>query len=193
MSGKYDQSPPPEAGRIAPKPGRLNLGHLAQGLKIAALLLFLLPWVTISCAEQTLVQLSGLDLARGSASLINPITGERVTPSNDGRGDIAIQLAALLIVSALGAGFALRKRIASLVTMSLLTFAAVLIAHTILYRLPNQARDKATEGSVQGISEAQIANLIRFEVEPGFWLVLAALAATILLAWMSWRRAPPEP
>lgn len=55
--------------------------NLARGAKIIALLLFILPWVTISCAEQTLVSMSGVDLASGSVTMNNPAPPGSTAPS----------------------------------------------------------------------------------------------------------------
>ena len=53
----------------------LSMSNLARAAKVVALLLFFLPWVTVSCAEQTLVTMSGVDLATGSVTMTNPMTG----------------------------------------------------------------------------------------------------------------------
>ena len=50
-----------------------NLGRIA---KVIALLLFVLPWVTVSCADQTLVSMTGVDLATGHITMAaNPMGG----------------------------------------------------------------------------------------------------------------------
>ena len=64
-----DSAPAANPGRFAGQCG-------TRGSKLLALLFFLLPWVTVSCADQTLVSMSGLDLATGSVTTHNPLTGE---------------------------------------------------------------------------------------------------------------------
>src|SRR5687768_2057441 len=94
----------------------ISLANLAHGLKLAALLLFILPWVTVSCAEHNLVSLSGVDLATGSVTVTNPLTGEQATPSGSGKADLPVLIAALLIVATLAAGFLLRRSLAATVS-----------------------------------------------------------------------------
>ena len=76
------------------------------------MLLFLLPWVTVSCAEQELVSLSGMDLATGSINVTNPMTGETVTPARSNDRDLPVLIAALLIVMTLVVGFVVRRALA---------------------------------------------------------------------------------
>src|SRR5687767_2913204 len=90
---------------VAVAPAGLNPGTIAHGLKLAALLLFVLPWVTVSCAEHTLVSLSGMDLATGSVTVTNPLTGEQASPAGSGKADVPVLIAALLILATLAAGF----------------------------------------------------------------------------------------
>ena len=181
---------PTVASPTKARPG-LTLANMAHGLKLVALLLFLLPWVTVSCAEQTLVSLSGADLATGSVTVVNPLTGESASPPGTGEADLPVVLGALLIAGALVAGFALKDRIAESVSTAALAAAAILISYSVLYRLPERAREGATADSAQGISEAQIAELIRVEVAPGFWLTLSAVIGAILLTFLARRETPP--
>lgn len=169
----------------------LGLGNIAHGLKMVALLLFLLPWVTVSCAEQRLVSLSGLDLATGSVTVTNPMTGQSTTPPGSGDPDMAVLIAALLIAATLIAGFVLKRRQGALVSMAGLAAAGALICYSVLYRLPERARESATADSAQGISEQQIADLIRVEVATGFWLTLVALLAAIVFTFLARSQAPP--
>ena len=169
----------------------LGLANFAHGLKVVALLLFLLPWVTVSCAEQTLVSLSGVDLATGSVTVVNPLTGDSTTPAGSGECDLPVLIAALLIAGALVAGFVLRRALAATVSIAALAVASVLISYSVLYRLPDRARESATADSAQGISEAQIAELIRVDVAYGFWLTLAALLGAIVVTVLARSQAPP--
>ena len=185
MAGPSDPSP-------ASARSGLTLANMAHGLKLVALLLFLLPWVTVSCAEQTLVSLSGADLATGSVTVVNPMTGESASPPGTGEADLPVLLGALLIAGALVVGLILKGRIASTASTAALAAAAALISYSVLYRLPDRAREGATADSAQGISEAQIAELIRVEVAPGFWLTLAAVLGAILLTFLARREGPAK-
>jgi hypothetical protein len=158
------------------------------------LLLFVLPWVTVSCADQTLVSMSGLDLATGSVTAHNPLTGETARPPGQGRPDFPVLIAALLIAAALVLSFVLKRAQVALVSIGALAAAAALIAYTVLIRIPARVRaDAADQGAAgaQRFDQAQILQMIRVETATGFWLTLAALVGAIVLTWMAQSRAPP--
>ncbi len=190
--------PLPPAGITDPNPraasALLSLANIARGLKLVALLLFFLPWVTVSCADQTLVSMSGLDLATGSVTAHNPMTGEIERPPDLGEPDFPVLIAAILIAAALVLSFVLKRGQAALASIGALAAAAALISYTVLLRMPDKAREGVTEQggqSTQGIDQAQLAQLIRVETATGFWLTLAALIAAIVVTWMARRQAPP--
>jgi hypothetical protein len=169
---------------------RWPLANVARALKLIALLLFLLPWVTVSCADQTLVSMSGLDLATGSVTVHNPISGEITHPPDSGRPDWPVLIAALLIVAALVISFVVRVTLAALGPIGALAAAAGLIAWSVLVRIPDKARADASTQTVEGLNRTQIHDLIRVETAAGFWLTLAALASAIVVSWMARDRAP---
>src|SRR6185295_17295914 len=83
-----------------------NLGRIA---KVVALLLFLLPWVTVSCADQTLVSMTGLDLATGHVNMTaNPMGGPSMTAPAEHGGDLFVILGAVLILVGLALSFVLK-------------------------------------------------------------------------------------
>jgi len=174
--------------------GRLSgvsLVNAARGLKLLALLFFLLPWVTVSCADQTLISMTGLDLATGSVTAHNPLTGETRTPPDGAKPDLPVLTAALLIVAALVTGFVLSRSQAALVSITAPAAAAALIAYTVLVRIPARAHAGAAAEASLGVDRMQISDIIRVETAPGFWLTLAALIAAIALHWMAPRDPPP--
>ena len=170
----------------------LSMSNLARAAKVVALLLFLMPWVTVSCAEQTLVTMTGVDLATGSVTMANPMTGASERPPGSGEGDMLVIIGAVLILLSLAATFVLGRRTGALAAMAGSAAAAAALAYTVLVRVPDSARAGATSGgsgSTQGMSDAQIAEMIRVNIEIGFWLVLAALAAAIVLNLLAMRSA----
>jgi hypothetical protein len=167
-----------------------SLVNVARVLKLVALLLFLLPWVTVSCADQTLVSMSGLDLATGSVTVHNPITGEIAHPPDSGRPDWPALIAALLIVAAFVLSFVLRSALATLAPIGALAAAAGLIAWSVLVRIPDKARADASAQAVEGFNRTQLHDLVRVETAAGFWLTLAAIAAAIVASWMARSHAP---
>jgi hypothetical protein len=192
-------APPP-----APAPGTArSLATPANGsrlLMLLAILFFVLPWVTVSCADQTLVSMSGLDLAQGSVTMHNPMTGETTSPPGGGEADIPVMVGGILVALALLLSFILKGRIGTMASMASLAVAAAAISYTVLYRLPRQAREDAVaqgppaggQGAT-GLDQAQIAEMIRVKTEIGFWLTLAAIVAAIVLAWMVARRESRAP
>ena len=177
-------SAPPTARRA------LSLANVARALKLVALLLFLLPWVTVSCADQTLVSMSGLDLATGTVTVHNPMTGQVTHPPDSGRPDWPVVFGALLIVAALVLSFVLRGALRALAPTAALAAAAALISWSVLIRIPDKARADASAQAVEGMNRADIGNLIRVETATGFWLTLAALIAAIVVGWMARSQAP---
>lgn len=182
----------------------LSMLNLARIAKIVALLLFVLPWVTVSCADQTLVTMTGIDLATGKVMMTNPMTGVAERPPGGGEPDMLVIVGALLILLALVASFVLKRRTAALAAIGGSALAALALGYTVLVRIPGEARTGALSnggGSSQGMSDAQIAEMIRVNVEIGFWLVLAALAAAVVLNFLAMKAAdapaaaaaPPAP
>ena len=186
------------AAPAAASPGR-SLATPANGsrlLMLLALLFFVLPWITVSCADQTLVSMSGLDLAQGSVTMHNPMTGETTSPPGGGEAEIPVLVGGILVALALLLSFILKGRIGTMASMASLAAAAAAISYSVLYKIPRQAReDAAQQGApptggegTTGFDQAQIAEMIRVQTEIGFWLTLAAIVAAIVLAWMVLRK-----
>src|SRR5688572_24340558 len=146
--------------------------NAARGLKLLALLFFLLPWVTVSCADQTLVSMSGFELATGSVTAHNPLTGETRTPPDGARPDLPVLVAALLIAAALVLGFVLKRSQAALVAITTPAAAAALITYTVLVKIPAKVHAGAAAEASLGIDRMQVSDIIRVETAPGFWLTL---------------------
>jgi len=171
----------------------------SRALMLLALLFFLLPWVTVSCADQTLVSMSGLDLARGSVTMHNPMTGQTAQPPSGGEADMPVLAGGVLVALALVLSFVMKGRSGTLASMASLAAAAAAISYTVLMRIPAQAREDAAGQEVPpptsgmpNIDQAQLAEMIQVRTEIGFWLTLAAIVGAIAFAWMVARReAPP--
>ena len=173
------------------RPSGVSLVNAARGLKLLALLFFLLPWVTVSCADQTLISMTGVDLATGSVTAHNPLTGETRTPPDGAKPDLPVLIAALLIVAALVTGFVLSRGQAALVAIAAPAAAAALITYTVLVKIPARVHAGAAAEASLGVDRMQISDIIRVETAPGFWLTLAALLAAIVVSWMVQKEAPP--
>ena len=192
--------PPPPAGTTPPADRSGLFFNLGRGAKGVALLLFLIPWVTVSCGGTEIASMSGLDLATGSFDVRNPMTGEVAAPPAGGRGgDIWVIAAAALIAGALALTFVLGRSIATLVASAGSAVAAGLIGYTVLARIPADVRTDPMTGSAggggggspadMGMNAQQMADMIRVEPATGFWLVMAALVAAVALNLMARGRA----
>ena len=172
----------------------------SRALMVLALLFFVLPWITVSCADQTLVSMSGLDLARGSVTMHNPMTGQTAQPPSGGEADIPVMAGGLLVAVALVLSFVMKRRTGTLASIASLAAAAAAISYTVLIRIPNQVREDAARQEapppaapgMPSLDQAQLAEMVQVETQIGFWLTLAAIVGAIVLAWMvAKREAPP--
>src|SRR4029453_14943923 len=172
-------------------PSGISLVNGARGRKLLALLFFLLPWVTVSCADQTLISMSGVDLATGSVTAHNPLTGETRPPPEGASPHLPVLISALLIAAALVTGFVLSRGQAALVSIAAPATAAALITYTVLVKIPARVHAGAAAEASLGVDRMQVSDKIRVETAPGFWLTLAVLLAAIVVSWMAWKAPPP--
>ena len=164
----------------------INLGRIA---KVVALLLFVLPWVTVSCADQTLVSMTGVDLATGHINMAsNPLGTGTATPAEHG-GDIFVIVGAVLILVGLVLSFLLKGTKGAMAAAGCAALAAISLAYTVLVRIPGAARADATNSAggsgAGGPSPEQIAEMIKVNIQIGFYLCLAALIAAVLFNFMA--------
>lgn len=175
-----------------------TLFNIARGAKGIALLCFLLPFVTISCAGQPLAKITGVQLATGS---IQPI-GQNGMPGAPSGGastatdygvDIFALVAAILIAAALVLTFVLARRRAALLAMVLSAVAAVILVFDVFVRIKGAATSQLREGMGTGGAAPsgggadfdrqmqQMANSISVDPAIGFWLCILALIAAIVI------------
>lgn len=172
------------------------LGRFAQIARVVALLAFLLPWVTVSCAGQQIASVSGFRLATGAATTVrNPATGALETHS--GLVNIAVLIAAVAIMLALLVGFVRMGRNGVLARAGLSGAAALLSIYAVLVDIPGQVnaglqqRQAPPAAGDFGSSLADsVAHAIRVDAAIGFWITLLALITACALDWFSQRRRP---
>jgi len=196
----------------------LSMTNLARIAKIVALLLFLLPWVTVSCSGQALgtmagpqaaqtaqmppgtgdlvlAKASGFQLATGTVTPNNPNPNPSANPPPNPfeKPDYGILGGALLILLSLAAGFVLKGRQGALAGAAGAALAFILLCYAVLVQLP-KAVYASFEGAGSGsspIPAADLAQLIKVHVEIGFWLTIAALAAAVLLDLLALKTRAP--
>lgn len=175
----------------------LSKVNLARIAKVLALFFFLLPWVTVSCAEQTLVSMTGLQLATGDVTMVNPMTNQTESPPGANGGDMFVIIGAVLILAALAATFILKGRNGFLAAIGGCALAIAALCYTVLVRIPGEAHTNpagaagggASGSGSMGPSPEQIAQMIKVETEMGFWLTIVALAIAIALLFLAMK--PP--
>jgi len=175
--------------------GFLSMTNLGRIAKVIALLLFVLPWVTVSCADQTLVSMSGVDLATGHISMAaNPMGGSASVPAQHS-GDLLVIVGALLILAGLVVSFILKGSKGAMAAGACAALAAASLAYTVLVKIPGQARADATTGTggggAGGPSPEQIAEMIKVNIQIGFYLCLAALIAAVVFDFLAMKGTAP--
>jgi len=175
--------------------GLLSMTNLGRIAKVIALLLFVLPWVTVSCAEQTLVSMTGLDLATGQINMAsNPMGGPPATAPT-GHSDLLVVIGAVLILAGLVLSFVLKGSKGAMAAGACAAAAAVALAYTVLVRIPGAARADATASAggsgagAGGPTPEQIAEMIKVNIEIGFYLCLAALIAAVVFDFMAMKKS----
>jgi len=102
----------------------------------------------------------------------------------------------VLILAGLALSFVLKGSRAAMAAGACAAVAAASLAYTVLIRIPGTARADATSsaggGGAGGPSPEQIAEMIRVNIQIGFYLCLAALIAAVVFDFlaMSAGRAP---
>ena len=144
----------------------------ARIAKLIALLGFWLPWMTVSCSQQPIARLSGINLALGSAVVRDPISG--AVTAHSGVPVLAISVALLLLVIGLFSSLVFAKRRAadfdvfySAAALALIFYATIISDWASTYR--------------GNFLESMMAGSIKVETAFGLWITCLALSASIFL------------
>src|SRR3954469_18716645 len=145
--------------------GFLSMTNLGRIAKVVALLLFVLPWVTVSCADQTLASMTGIDLATGHVTMTaNPMGGPGANLPSEHQGEILVILGAVLIVAGLVLGFVLKGGKAAIAAAACAAGAAAALAYDVLVRVKARAvadgASSAGSPDSGGVDPRQIAEMI---------------------------------
>ena len=142
--------------------------------------------------------MSGYDLATGTLSMRNPMTGAVESPPGSTQGgDLPVLIAAILIIAALVLTFVLKRQLAALIAMAGCALAAAAISYTAFVKVPNSTTEGAAapggggDAAAMGMNEQQLADMIQINYGIGLWLTLAALVAAIVLNFLARGRASP--
>ncbi|MCD2323932.1 hypothetical protein LQ953_07890 [Sphingomonas sp. IC-56] len=147
--------------------------------KAVALLAFLLPWMSVSCSNNTLVSATGFGLAAGKFT--SELPGR--TPAT-GEWNLYLVIAITALVMGLVIAFLRRGRTTA--GLSLTTTAAALLfiwlgtsRYTKAAVLEQASKTRAT--AVSEVEQAA-ASMINVNWHYGYWLALAALLAAAAIA-----------
>jgi hypothetical protein len=150
------------------------LQRYAKIIQTIALLTFFLPWITVSCGQQPVAKLSGFNIAAGSASIHNPITG--ISENYSSTPSLAICLAAILAVFAIVAGLIMARRNAARMAIVCSGSSIALILYQLF------AAD-ALSTERRGVFETLATGKLDLKTAFGVWAALATLGVSALLHW----------
>ena len=153
-----------------------------------ALLAFLLPWMTVSCSDQKLVEASGFGLAFGRVTAM----GQASQASDGASMNVWLILALLAIAGGLFLIFTKGREAAKLVLGTSVAALLLIIVGTWRYS-KDTILAEAAKNDGGAMDQAALA-MIQVNWHFGYWLALLALVAAGAMAWlvMSGKEAEAE-
>ena len=155
-------------------------GLSSSAVFLLVLLFFFLPWVSVSCFDEEILNASGTDIMR--ITKVDDIPSE-IANDDYGIGDAFSSKAALLNVAALlvivgGSVFFLPERRGSYIRAGLAGVGLLCLLAFVFLTLPSAASDLSV-----GIGELEETGL-EIGWKAGFWLSLLALVVVIVLQFI---------
>lgn len=153
-----------------------------------ALLAFLLPWMTVSCSDQKLVEASGFGLAFGRVTAM----GQASQASDGASMNVWLILALLAIAGGLFLIFTKGREAAKLVFGTSVAALLLIIVGTWRYS-KDTILAEAAKNDGGAMDQAALA-MIQVNWHFGYWLALLSLIAAAAMAWlvMSGKEAEAE-
>ena len=167
---------------------------LARVGKVVALLGFLLPWVTVSCSGNVILEATGLQLMTGDPQPAGMLEGADRSQMDDPEPAIGVILACAAAALGLGLSFVLKGKQAAGAILA----GAVLAIGLSYYSLESLHAEMTREASEQEDDMARaVANAIRIEKQEGFWVTVGGAGvggalALIVLVGVGVARRPEE-
>jgi hypothetical protein len=143
---------------------------IVLGIFLLVIILFLMPWVNVSCAGASIVEVSGFDMVTGNYNVPQEYAGSSSGSNNE---PLAIGVLAAAVAGAIFSLFSGKFGIFMRV-LSGLAGIALLIALKI--KLGNDFRDSSADTSNEMYGVVQLRFLI------GYWLTLGAFAVAAILS-----------
>lgn len=148
--------------------------------KMAALLAFLLPWLTVSCSNQKIASPNGFQLMIGWYSISNPMTGviENVT------GPPVLLLGATLAVLVIGLWLAFSKSADDSFPMVVAgtSFGSMIMVWLATNSIDSLTITRAAAEKLGNVQSQLASTIIRVDYAFGFWIVIVSLAAATFFA-----------
>jgi len=161
---------------------------LARIAKLVGLLGFLLPWVTVSCSGNVILEATGLQLMTGDPQPAGALAGAEQNQTDDAEPAVGVILAFAVAAIGLVVGFLLKGKqaagsmLAGAVLCIGLSFYSIENMRTELTREMNeQSNDAPVEdnpffsGDQQREFARAAASAIRIEEEEGFWVTVGGM------------------
>lgn len=184
----------------------LLLGRVA---KLAALLGFLLPWVTVSCSGTEILSATGLQLMTGDPQPAGPLQGQQAN-TDDTEPAILVIAAFAVIALGLAASFLPKAKAAAAALLigglggAGVSYYAVQNMQTEMAREMAEAQqDTPDAGGLMSEQDARemsaaVAGAIQVEEQEGFWVsvggaLIGALFGLLVLAGAGARRGEATP
>ncbi len=200
--------------------------NLARGAKVVALLLFFLPWVAVSCSPDamqrvqgaaqeaapeavrpslsaspsiTIARASGLDLALGRISMVNPMGDMPASSGPENKGaepapslspEIGVIAGAALLLLGLVASFLLKGAAGAGAGAGASLLALIGFCYSVFISYPPAVIAAFAAGRQGNNATAeQVAQILSVKPEAGFYFVLIALVLAIAFNVLSMRKA----
>ncbi len=177
----------------------LLLGRVAKG---AALLGFVLPWVTVSCSGTEILSATGVQLMSGDPQPAGPLAGQEMNTEDTEPAVLVIAACALLALGLIASLFTKGRVAAAALILGGLSGAglAYYSVENMQAELTRQISENQSAGGLLSARDARqmseaVAGAIRVEKEEGYWLTLGAalLAAALGLIASTRPREAPDP
>lgn len=147
--------------------------------KGVALLAFLLPWMTVSCSGQKLVEATGFGLAFGRVTAMG-----QAAQANDGASmNVWLVLALLAIAGGLALLFLKGREAAKPVLGTAVAAIVLIFVGTWRYSKDEILAEAARNGQNSSADQAALA-MIQVNWEIGYWLALLSLIVAAVMTWL---------